>query len=90
MIAVALVSFGLLLNIVGAVMFSWSDLRSRGCDDPLLRTGRRRGPFYVQVGRMSWWKRRMLIITQKYAPTDVMAMDQEPLLEAFPREALAS
>jgi hypothetical protein len=88
MIAVVLVSLGLLLNIVGAIMFSWSDLRSTAALVRYYGTGEGKGPFDSQVRRMPWWRRRVLVITQKYAPADVMAMDREPLLEAFPRQAL--
>jgi hypothetical protein len=87
-IAVVLVSVGLLLNIVGAIMFSWSDLRSTAALIRYYGTGEGKSLFDAQVRPMQWWKRRMLIITQKYTPDDLLAMEREPVLEAFRRQAL--
>jgi hypothetical protein len=88
MIAVALVAVGLFLNIVGAIMFSWSDLRSTASLIHYYGMGEGKAIFDAQLRRMSWWRRRVLVITQKYGPADLMEMQQEPVLEAFPRQAI--
>ncbi len=88
MIAVVLVSVGLLLNILGAIMFSWSDLRSTAALIRYYGMGEGKATFDAQVRRMSWWRRRVLMITQKCAPADLLEMQKEPVLEAFPRQAV--
>ncbi len=87
-IAVALVAAGLLLNILGAIMFSWGDLRSTAALVRYYGSGEGKEVFDAQVRRMPWWRRRVLVITQKYGPADLLEMQQEPVLEAFPRQAL--
>jgi hypothetical protein len=88
MIAVVLVTVGLLLNIAGAIMFSLGDLRSAAALIRYYGMGEGGTIFAEELRRMSWWRRRILVITQKYGPSELLEMQREPLLEAFPRQAL--
>jgi hypothetical protein len=87
-IAIWLVSVGLLLNILGAILFSWGDLRSTASLIRYYGTGEGEASFDAQLRRMSCWRRQVLAVTQKYGPADLMDMRREPVLEAFPRQAI--
>jgi len=88
MIAVVLVAVGLFLNIVGAIMFSWSELRSTASLIRYYGTDEGKALFDSQLRRMPWWRRRVLLIARKCAPADVVAMEREPVLEMFPFQAV--
>ncbi len=83
-----LVSVGLFLNMVGAIMFSWGDLRSAAALIHYYGLGEGGTIFAEELRPMSWWRRQILVITQKYGPSELLEMQREPLLEAFPRQAL--
>jgi hypothetical protein len=87
-IAVCLVSVGLLLNILGAILFSWGDLRSTASLIRYYGMGEGKASFDAQLHQMSWWRRQVLVVAQKYGSADLMDMQREPVLEAFPRQAI--
>jgi hypothetical protein len=84
--ALLLVVVGLLMNIVGALMFTWGDLRQM---QAMLRYfAKDRSQFKRDIGRLPRWRRVTLSVGAKVAPRDIMAMNQEELLSAFPRQAV--
>jgi hypothetical protein len=78
---------GLILDILGALLLVWGEMTAPAAFLKLQTrmSAADANSFLVQIKRQPWYRRYPLLLAIKFGSADVMAVNQEPVIESFPK-----